>query len=297
MATCVGLYFFTRILIPDVILTFTITLAMWALLRVTDEAETRPGLWAFLIAASLGTGLLLKSLIGVLFPVAAGAIYLFLTNQLVKAKTWKRLRPFSGLLVILLIAVPWHVLATLRNPPYFSLSMHSGPRRVSRLPLVLLHQRATAALPEPSLPPRLQHCPPALVLALPSGMAVSVERLSPGGRQAVVPSAGPRRPHAPAGALLDRLRAGVLHLLDHARVLLHALLSGICPVAGLGHGDGRRLDPARYGDPHGDRFLRRGRSYRHPGSGPQCAYPRRHLQRSGSCIPPPIRCRSATWKT
>ncbi len=126
IGTCVGLYLFTRVLIPDVILAFTITLAMWALLRVTDEAETRPGLWAFLLAASLGTGLLLKSLIGVLFPIAAGAIYLFLTNQLFKARTWKRLRPFSGLLVILLIAVPWHALATLRNPPYFSLAMHSG---------------------------------------------------------------------------------------------------------------------------------------------------------------------------
>jgi hypothetical protein len=126
VATCVGLYIFTRVLIPDVILTFTITLAMWALLRVTDDAETHPRLWAFLMAASLGTGLLLKSLIGVLFPVAAGVIYLFLTNQLVKKITWKRLRPFSGLLIILLIAVPWHVLATLRNPPYFSLSMHSG---------------------------------------------------------------------------------------------------------------------------------------------------------------------------
>ncbi len=126
IGTCVGLYLFTRVLIPDVILAFTITLAMWALLRVTDEAETRPGLWAFLLAASLGTGLLLKSLIGVLFPIAAGVIYLFLTNQLFKLRTWRRLHPFSGLLVILLIAVPWHVLATLRNPPYFSLSMHSG---------------------------------------------------------------------------------------------------------------------------------------------------------------------------
>ena len=126
IATCVGLYLFTRILIPDVILAFTITLAMWALLRVSDEAETRPRLWAFLLAASLGTGLLLKSLIGVLFPIAAGAIYLFLTKQLFERRTWKRLHPFSGLLVILLISVPWHVLATLRNPPYFSLSMHSG---------------------------------------------------------------------------------------------------------------------------------------------------------------------------
>jgi 4-amino-4-deoxy-L-arabinose transferase-like glycosyltransferase len=126
MATCLGLYLFTRILIPDVILAFTITLAMWALLRLTDEAEKHPRLWAFLLAASLGTGLLLKSLIGVVFPVAAAVIYLLLTNQFFKAQTWKRLHPFSGLLVILLIAVPWHVLATLRNPPYWSWSMHSG---------------------------------------------------------------------------------------------------------------------------------------------------------------------------
>ncbi len=127
MSTCVGLWLFTRILIPDVILTFTITLAMWALLRVLEEEEPHPRAWALALAASLGTGLLLKSLIGVVFPVAAGLVYLALTRQLFSARTWKRLHPFSGLVIILLIAVPWHVLATLRNPPYFSLSMHSGP--------------------------------------------------------------------------------------------------------------------------------------------------------------------------
>jgi 4-amino-4-deoxy-L-arabinose transferase-like glycosyltransferase len=127
MSTCVGLYLFTRVLIPDVILTFTIALSMWALLRVTDEQEEYPRAWALILAASLGVGLLLKSLIGVVFPLGAGLIYLFLTKQLFSARTWKRLHPFSGLAVILLIAVPWHVLATLRNPPYFSLSMHSGP--------------------------------------------------------------------------------------------------------------------------------------------------------------------------
>jgi len=127
MATCIGLFLFTRVVIPDVILTFTITLAMWALLRVTDDDEPHPALWAFILAASTGTGLLLKSLIAVVFPVAAGLIYLFLTKQLFLRKTWRRIRPFSGLAVILLIAVPWHVLATLRNPPYWSWSMHSGP--------------------------------------------------------------------------------------------------------------------------------------------------------------------------
>src|SRR5262249_27952851 len=33
LATCVGLWLFTRILIPDVMLTLTVALAMWALLR------------------------------------------------------------------------------------------------------------------------------------------------------------------------------------------------------------------------------------------------------------------------
>lgn len=127
MGTCVGLFLFTRILIPDVMLTFTIAFAMWAFLRALDEDEPHPRLWAALFGANLGVGLLLKSLISVVFPVGAGLIYLFVTHQLFSARTWKRLRPFSSALIALAIAAPWHVLATLRNPPYFSLSFHSGP--------------------------------------------------------------------------------------------------------------------------------------------------------------------------
>ena len=126
-ATCVGLFLFTRVQIPDVLLTFTIALAMWAFLRALDERELRPGLWAFLLASCMGTGLLIKGLIGVLFPAAAAVIYLFLTKELFAARTWKRLRPITGLCVVLLIAAPWHVLATLRNPPHFAWTLHSGP--------------------------------------------------------------------------------------------------------------------------------------------------------------------------
>src|SRR5260370_18081244 len=82
MSTCVGLFLFTRIQIPDVMLTFTIALAMWAFLRALDEQEKRPRLWAAILAASLGTGLLLKSLIGMLFPIAAALLYLRFTKQL-----------------------------------------------------------------------------------------------------------------------------------------------------------------------------------------------------------------------
>jgi len=127
MATCIGLFLFTRVLIPDVMLTLAIALAMWAFLRVLDEDEPHPRLWAFALAASLGVGLLLKSTIAVLFPVAAGVIYLAVTRQLFSWAVWKRLRPFSGIAIILIIAAPWHVLATLRNPPYFSFSFRSVP--------------------------------------------------------------------------------------------------------------------------------------------------------------------------
>jgi 4-amino-4-deoxy-L-arabinose transferase-like glycosyltransferase len=129
LATCIGLFLFTRILIPDVMLTLTITIAMWAFLRALDEEEPRPQLWAFVFAANLGLGLLLKSLIAIVFPIASAVIYLVVTRQLFCARTWRRLHPLSELLVILVIAAPWHVLATLRNPPYFAFTLQSGPRQ------------------------------------------------------------------------------------------------------------------------------------------------------------------------
>jgi 4-amino-4-deoxy-L-arabinose transferase-like glycosyltransferase len=127
IATCAGLFLFTRVLIPDVILTLTITLALWAFLRVLEEGEAHPRAWAFVLAASLGAGLLLKSLIAIVFPLAAAGIFLLITRQFFVARTWQRLRPISGVAVILLIAVPWHVLATLRNPPTWVWTLQSGP--------------------------------------------------------------------------------------------------------------------------------------------------------------------------
>ncbi len=76
MSTCIGLWLFTRILLPDAMLTLFIALALWAFLRAIDDEETHPRLWAAVLAASLGGGLLLKSLIGVVFPIGAILVYL-----------------------------------------------------------------------------------------------------------------------------------------------------------------------------------------------------------------------------
>lgn len=127
LSTCVGLFLFTRFLIPDVLLTFTITLALFSFARALDETELRPRLWAAVMAVSIGLGLLTKGLIAGLFPVGAALTYLGVSGQILQWETWRRLRVFSGVLIVLAIAAPWHVLATLRNPPYFYFGLHSNP--------------------------------------------------------------------------------------------------------------------------------------------------------------------------
>ena len=64
LSTCVGLFLFTRVLIPDVTLTLTITLAMWALRRERGRTETPPRLRAAGIAGTVGAGTLVDGVCG-----------------------------------------------------------------------------------------------------------------------------------------------------------------------------------------------------------------------------------------
>jgi 4-amino-4-deoxy-L-arabinose transferase-like glycosyltransferase len=129
LATCVGLFLFTRILIPDVMLTLTVTLCFMAFQRLMNEdgEELHSRRWAAVLGVSLGMGVLLKGLLAIVVPVGAVFVYLLLTRQLFSRDVWRRLRPISVFFIFLLVAVPWHVLATLRMPPYFNFTMHSGP--------------------------------------------------------------------------------------------------------------------------------------------------------------------------
>ena len=127
LATCAGLWLFTRILIPDAALTLAITVGLFAFLRLLEPDEPHPRRWALALGTSLGAGLLLKGLIAVVFPAGAALLYLLFTRQLFHRATWQRLHLFSAVGAMLLIAVPWHVLATLRNPPYLDFTWRSQP--------------------------------------------------------------------------------------------------------------------------------------------------------------------------
>ncbi len=127
LSTCAGLYLFTRTTIPDVILTLAITVSIWAFLRALDSEEGNPRWCAYLWAVSLAASVLTKGLIGLLFPLGAAALFLVLTGDLLKRETWQRLHLPGATLIFLAISLPWHVLAVIRNPPYFDFTLHGGP--------------------------------------------------------------------------------------------------------------------------------------------------------------------------
>ena len=126
MATSIGLFLFTRTIIPDVILTLFITLTLWCFIRSLDDEKPSLGCTLSMYAA-MACAVLTKGLIGVMFPVGIGTIYLLATKQLMRREIWRRLKPGWGILLFLMIAVPWHVFATVRNPPVFDFSLHVGP--------------------------------------------------------------------------------------------------------------------------------------------------------------------------
>jgi 4-amino-4-deoxy-L-arabinose transferase-like glycosyltransferase len=112
LLTSFGIFIYTRIMIPDVIVCLWLSLAMLLFWRSLEEE--RPSLstaWGFALACALGV--LTKGLIGVVFPLAIVVLFLLLTRDLGHLRRW---HPVSSLLVFLAVAVPWHIAAGVQNP-------------------------------------------------------------------------------------------------------------------------------------------------------------------------------------
>ena len=113
LVTSLGLYIFTRFLIPEVLVALWLTLGYYFFLQsLEEERPSRLVCWGF--AATCALNVLTKGLIGLVFPAGAIGLYLLLTGNL---RRLLKLRVVSSTLVFLAIAAPWHILAALRNPP------------------------------------------------------------------------------------------------------------------------------------------------------------------------------------
>ena len=112
MLTAVGVFLFTRFLIPESILTLFEILALYCFLT---GLEDRKPLRLYIAYAALALALLAKGLIAPVFFVAALVPYLILTGEW---RRWREFRLFTGLLVFLAIGAPWHILCGLANPDH-----------------------------------------------------------------------------------------------------------------------------------------------------------------------------------
>ena len=138
LLTSAGVFLFTRILIPEVLLSLFLAAALYAFLKTLtpepaypdqpnvplltagQDTPERPALtwyagphvYPYLMWSALALAVLTKGLVALVFFFATVVTYLVLTD------TWRevrRLKPASGALLFLLIAAPWHILAGLRN--------------------------------------------------------------------------------------------------------------------------------------------------------------------------------------
>jgi len=112
LASAVGPYIYTRFFIPDIMVCLWLTLTLHLFFRTLEGTPSRLLCW--LIGVVTALNVLTKGLIGVVFPALIFVGYLFLAGNL---RHLRKLHLFSAALVFLAIAAPWHVLATLQNPP------------------------------------------------------------------------------------------------------------------------------------------------------------------------------------
>ena len=110
--TSVGIFLWTRFLIPESILTFFICLGLYCFLSGLEDR--RPSRF-YIAYVAIAIGVLAKGLIAPVFFTAAVVPYLLITGEW---RRWRQMRLFTGFLLFLAVAAPWHILCALQNPDH-----------------------------------------------------------------------------------------------------------------------------------------------------------------------------------
>jgi 4-amino-4-deoxy-L-arabinose transferase-like glycosyltransferase len=112
VATNFGYFSIGRMALPDLPLTFCITLAIWAALVSTLEHERNPRKFVILAALGLGLGFLMKGPVGVIIPLLVIIPVLMIERRSIA------LEPSDiviGFIIMIAIAVPWYLIMWARH--------------------------------------------------------------------------------------------------------------------------------------------------------------------------------------
>ena len=112
VATNFGYFSIARMALPDLPLTFCITLAIWAAMVSTLEQERSPRKFVLVAALALGLGFLMKGPVGVIIPL------LVIVPVLVIERRSIGITPIDlvlGFAVFVAVAAPWYFLMWLRH--------------------------------------------------------------------------------------------------------------------------------------------------------------------------------------
>jgi 4-amino-4-deoxy-L-arabinose transferase-like glycosyltransferase len=118
IGTCAGIYLFTRVLWPDVILTLFVTMTFYCFLRAYEVLQevsdgSRRSWFVYGIYFFGALGVLTKGLVGAAFPAIIIVAFLLISGE---ARRLFQFKLFTGILLFLAVAAPWHIAAGLSNP-------------------------------------------------------------------------------------------------------------------------------------------------------------------------------------
>lgn len=118
LGTSAIFFVLARVATLDMTLTLFLTTALLCFLLANKElskSARRNYLWLMYICAALAT--MTKGLIGIVFPGCIILFWVLICNE------WSKLKNYCipvGILIFLIITLPWHILVQYRNPEFFN---------------------------------------------------------------------------------------------------------------------------------------------------------------------------------
>ncbi|MGB8985520.1 MAG: glycosyltransferase family 39 protein [Candidatus Sulfotelmatobacter sp.] len=113
ISTAAGCYLFTRILIPESILSLFIAASFYCFATALQDGDTWHWYGGY---ACMALAVLTKGLLAIVVVGLALLLYAAISGEW---RRWREFRLFTGTLLFLAIAAPWHILAGIRNPHFF----------------------------------------------------------------------------------------------------------------------------------------------------------------------------------